>query len=214
MTKNLNQATKDQIKDLIIQTVKQEKPETAKQLIALMQERHAIPPEQTTGLIIELENEDRLHFTKKEPPTPASAKEYIFSKQAAWYWTTILLATVTTIAVFTITGNGVPLVYFRYSLGIIFILFLPGFTLVKALFPEKVPLKTSSENKDTIERVALSFAISLALVPMVGLILNYTPWGIRLTPITLSLLGLTVVFATAAILREHQTKLSPAQPKR
>lgn len=27
---------------------------------------------------------------------------------------------------------------------------------------------------------------SLALVPLIGLLLNYTPWGIRLTPITLS----------------------------
>ena len=214
MTKNLSQATKDQIKDLVIQIVNHEKPETAKQLIALMQERHSIPLEQTTNMLVELENEGRLHFTRQERSTPASVKEYIFSKQATWYWITILLAIVTTIAVFTITGNGIPLVYLRYSLGIIFVLFLPGFTLVKALFPEKVPLKTSSENMDTIERVALSFGMTLALVPMVGLILNYTSWGIRLTPITLSLLGLTVVFATAAILREHQTKLSPAQPKR
>ena len=59
---------------------------------------------------------------------------------------------------------------------------------------------------DTIERVALSLGMSLALVPIVGLILNYTPWGIRLTPITLSLLALTIVFATAAILREYQAK--------
>lgn len=61
----------------------------------------------------------------------------------------------------------------------------------------------ASENMDTIERVALSFGMSLALVPIVGLILNYTPWGIRLTPITLSLLALTVVFGPVAIFREH-----------
>ena len=59
---------------------------------------------------------------------------------------------------------------------------------------------------DTIERAALSFGMSLALVPIVGLILNYTPWGIRLTPVILSLLALTVAFATAAILREYQAK--------
>jgi hypothetical protein len=212
VSKNLSQVTKGQLKNLIIQTVKKEKPQTAKQLIALMQERHGIPPEKTTGLIIELENEDRLHFTRQEQAKPSSAREYIFSKYATWYWTTLLLATVTTIAVLTIAGNGVPLIYVRYSLGIIFTLFLPGFTFIKALFPEKVPINTSSKNMDTIERVALSFGMSLVLVPMVGLILNYTPWGIRLTPITLSLLGLTVVFATAAILREYQTKLSFVQP--
>jgi uncharacterized membrane protein len=53
--------------------------------------------------------------------------------------------------------------------------------------------------------------MSLALTPIVGLILNYTPWGIRLTQITLSLLALTVVFATAAVLREHQAKTAIAK---
>ena len=91
---------------------------------------------------------------------------------------------------------------------------MPGFAFIKALFPAKVPIKTSSENMDTIERVALGIGMSLALVPIVGLILNYTPWGIRSTPITLSLLALTVVFATTGIFREYQTKLDPAQAKR
>ena len=206
MTKNLNQATKDQIKDLIIQTVKKEKPETAKQLITLMQERHSIPPQQTTSLIIELENEDRLHFTKQEPPTPASVKEYLFSTKAIWYWTTIALAVATAIAVFTIPDTAYPIVYLRSALGIIFVLFLPGFTFIRVLFPAKVPVKTSSENMDTIERIALSFGMSLVLAAITGLILNYTPWGIRLTPITLSLLALTIVFATAAVLREYHAK--------
>jgi uncharacterized membrane protein len=61
---------------------------------------------------------------------------------------------------------------------------------------------------DTIERAALSIGLSLAIVPIVGLFLNYTSWGIRLTPITLSLLALTITFATAALIREHQAKIS------
>ena len=69
-----------------------------------------------------------------------------------------------------------------------------------------MPTKTSTENLDTIERIALSLGMSIALVPIIGLLLNYTPWGIRLTPIVLSLLALTLVFATTAIIREHQSK--------
>jgi uncharacterized membrane protein len=72
--------------------------------------------------------------------------------------------------------------------------------------PTLVHIATNSENIDTIERLALSFGMSLALAPITGLILNYTPWGIRLTPVTLSLLALTVVFATAAVIREYTTK--------
>lgn len=202
MTKNLNQITKDQIKDLIIQVVKKEKPETAKQLISLIQQTQGLPEKEITKLLIELENENKVHFTKKEPPTYATIKEYLFSSKAVWYWTTIVLAAATTVTVFTIPENAVPLVYLRSALGIIFLLFLPGFSFIKALYPSEVPIKTSSENMDTIERVVLSFGMSLTLVPIVSLILNYTPWGIRLTPITLSLLALTVVFATAARARE------------
>jgi uncharacterized membrane protein len=40
--------------------------------------------------------------------------------------------------------------------------------------------------------------------------LNYTPWGIRLTPIVLSLVALTAIFATAAVIREHQTRTQKA----
>jgi cation transport ATPase len=194
--------------------VKKQKPETAKQLISLIQQTQGLPEKEITKLLIELENEDKIHFTKKEPPTPATVNESVFSSKAAWYWTTIALAAVTTAAVFIIPENAVPLVYLRSALGIIFVLFLPGFAFIRALFPAKVPVKTSSENMDTIERVALSFGMSLALTTIVGLILNYTPWGIRLTPITLSLLALTIVFATTAVLRENQTKSSSSQNQR
>ena len=100
--------------------------------------------------------------------------------------------------VFTIPENAFPLVYARYILGSIFVLWLPGYALIKALFPEK--------ELENIERIALSIGMSIALVPIIGLLLNYTPWGIRLTPITISLLALTLTFATAAIIREHKTK--------
>jgi len=140
--------------------------------------------------------------TKKGVHSMSFAK-HVFSEKAVWYWTTIAVAVATVIAVFTIPENAYPIVYIRYLLGSIFILWLPGYTFIKALFPTHVPIKTSSESLDTIERVALSIGMSLALVPIVGLLLNYTPWGIRLAPVTLSLLGLSVTFATVAMIREQ-----------
>jgi len=35
----------------------------------------------------------------------------------------------------------------------------------------------SREGIDGIERVALSFGLSIAIVPLIGLVLNFTPWG-------------------------------------
>lgn len=202
--------TKGENKELILSTVKKEKPETTQQLISLIHERTPLHYDEITSLLIELETEDRLHFTRKELPPSPTLKSYILSRQAPWFWATITLAIATTLTIFTIPENAYPTIYLRPVLGTIFILFLPGYTFIKALFPAKVPIQTGSENLDTIERLALSLGMSLALVPSTGLILNYTPWGITLTPVTLSLLALTIVFATTAVIREYWAKTNTA----
>ena len=79
----------------------------------------------------------------------------------------------------------------RIILGIPFGLFFPGYALVAALFPGK-------ERMDGIERVAYSFGLSLAVVPLIALIFNYTPWGIRLEPILYSVASITFVTSLIA----------------
>jgi hypothetical protein len=61
--------------------------------------------------------------------------------------------------------------------------------------------------------IFLGSGMSLTLVPIVGLLLNYTPLGIRLTPIVLSLLTLTTIFATVAVIREHETAIPESRNK-
>jgi len=188
----------NEIDQHIIQIVKEKKPENVKQLIRLVKEKFPLPEQQILNRILDLQEKERIHLKPHQTLTPQILTTYLRSSQAYWYWTTIILASTTTLLVFIIPENAFPLVYARHILGSIFVLWLPGYTFIKALFPEK--------ELDNIERVALSIGMSLALVPLTGLLLNYTPWGIRLTPITISLLILTLTFATAAIIREHQTK--------
>jgi uncharacterized membrane protein len=85
----------------------------------------------------------------------------------------------------------------RIVLGLPFILFFPGYTLVAALFPRKVDLAG-------LERIALSFGLSIAVVPLVGLILNYTPWGIELYPILVSITIVILVTSGVAWYRRHR----------
>lgn len=83
---------------------------------------------------------------------------------------------------------------FRIILGMIMVLFFPGYALIAALFPGKKDL-------DEIERLALSFGLSIAVVPLIGLVLNYTPFGIRLVPLLISISFFTLVLLLLAYQR-------------
>ncbi len=120
-------------------------------------------------------------------------KDYIFGIEGLWYW--IILSLI--IGTFILVLQTPPqLIALRYVLGSIYVLYLPGYTLIEALYPRP-------EELEPLERLALSIGLSLALVPLVGLILNYTPWGIRLEPITISLAILTLILSTIAIYRKY-----------
>lgn len=78
-----------------------------------------------------------------------------------------------------------PSLPLRMAIGLPFVLFFPGYTLICVLFPRKMDL-------DGIERMVLSIGLSLAIVPLMGLALNYTPFGIRLYPTVVSLFLFTL----------------------
>jgi len=89
-------------------------------------------------------------------------------------------------------GSPVSLV-----LGLIFALFSPGYTLVAAVFPKRHDL-------DIIRRLALSFGLSIVVVPLAGFFLNYTRWGIGLYSVLFSLLAFIIVAAAVAWYRRRR----------
>ncbi len=86
----------------------------------------------------------------------------------------------------------------RSALGIPVVLFYPGYALIAALFPKKGDL-------DGIERLALSFGLSIAVVPLLGLALNFTPWGI-IKPILPVINIFTVAMLVIAFRRRSKLK--------
>ena len=68
----------------------------------------------------------------------------------------------------------------RIILGLPFILFFPGYTLICALFPGK-------EDLDIVGRLALCIGLSIAVTSLMGLALNYTAFGITLYSVAVSL---------------------------
>ncbi|WP_277542870.1 DUF1616 domain-containing protein [Haloarcula laminariae] len=95
----------------------------------------------------------------------------------------------------------------RVAVAVPFALFVPGYALIAALFPERSgsaagrPDEDESQGIDTLERAVLSFGASIALVPLSGLVLNFTPWGIRLVSILVALTALTLSLTGVAARR-------------
>jgi uncharacterized membrane protein len=71
------------------------------------------------------------------------------------------------------------------------LLFIPGYCLIAALFPKNDDIGLS-------ERFALSIGISIAVVLLIGLLLKFTPKGIRLDSVVIVITGLSCVLAFVA----------------
>lgn len=196
------------IERYILSIIGKERPETVEKLTQKVQKEFGISRDEAFRRILSLEGRGLIKLKEKPVRTPQTLTGYLSSARSLWYWVTLSLAIATLIAVFIIPEGVYPYVYLRYILGLIFVLWLPGYSFIKALFPAKPPVKTGKKELDTIERVALSIGMSLALVPLTGLLLNYTPWGITLTPVTLALTVLTIIFSTIAIVREAKSENS------
>jgi hypothetical protein len=203
--------TNNSTKDFIIRIIKEQKPETTQQLIGFLQKNTSLTENEILELLNQLVEEEKIHFISKQDQVSSSNVSSLSSFGSAWYGVVIAISIVTTLIVFIIPANWYPFSLVRNILGLIFVLFLPGYAFTKVFFPTNLPIQASSRALDNIERIALSIAMSLALTPIVGLILYYTPLGTGLMPITLSLLSLTMVLATAAITREYQAKTVSVQ---
>ena len=134
----------------------------------------------------------------KDPNPPKHLIEYLARPEySAWLWTTLSISVVT-IALTAISSHLEILTYLRYLLGSVFTLFIPGYATVEALYPKERELSQ-------LERLALSIGLSIAIVPLLALILNYTPWGIRQKSVAALLtLYISIIGLTAAWRKAHQ----------
>ncbi len=98
---------------------------------------------------------------------------------------------------------------FRIFFGSIYVLFLPGFILSYAFFPKTEPLESKEANKESIdllERIALSFALSIAIVPLAVFYLNLAGVKINILNSSLTILGIILVSLTIIYFRNKHKK--------
>lgn len=109
------------------------------------------------------------------------------------------------IAIFAKTPflNSLRIVY-----GSIYVLFLPGFIISYIFFPKSKPFEDNEKNEevhpetkgaiDSLERIALSFALSIAIVPLVVFYLNLI--GLKINTLNTFLTILAIILVSSGIL--------------
>lgn len=89
-----------------------------------------------------------------------------------------------------------PLPWLRIPVGLFAVLIAPGYSLTAALFAQRGVL-------DGVARAALSIGLSIALIPLLALLLDRLPWGLRPMPMAVSLCLLACTCCLVAGVRRH-----------
>ena len=138
-------------------------------------------------------------LTPEQPDLPESIKP----EGSHWYWIIMALTLVSAIAVLVISEVG-TLAYIRYVSASLLVLFLPGYALLRAISPSNDQTLGQPNNMYSILRLSLSIVLSIVIVSLLGLILDFSPLGVTLDSLVLSLSLFTVLFSTIALFRERR----------
>jgi hypothetical protein len=186
-----------EISNIILDEIKKTSPNDLDELVKEIQIKYGIPKKQIidvlTSLIESKEIDLQFPIIKYE-----KFSQFVLSIDATWFWLEVLLSLVSVVSIFILNDNTSPLIYLRNIMGFIFSLFLPGYGFIKAVLPYR--------EFSQLERILLSIGSSIALVPFVGLFLNFLN-NLTVTPILLSILILSVIFSIIGIWREYKQKI-------
>jgi uncharacterized membrane protein len=96
--------------------------------------------------------------------------------------------------------SSIDSVRLKVILGLPLIFVLPGYLMMVALYPKRHTITIP-------ERIALIFGLSVVLLPGIGLLLNFTPFGIRIEPILAGTVLVSALFCALTVYQRSQLEL-------
>ena len=182
-------------KELVENAFKMKHPATVQELAQILVAGDILSEEDFVKVVKEMAADGSLILQEPVHEIESPWDYLLTPSLSVWLWVTLGI-TILAVTAVLLTPDIFPVVVIRWLLGSILVLFLPGYALLQLLFPKPSEM-------DSLERFALEIGLSLALVPLIGLVLNYTPWGIRFIPTTMSLSAFTIIFLLAAATRKY-----------
>lgn len=128
--------------------------------------------------------------TKKVTQVKISTQKFVSKDLLIIFLTTL-------IAIIFILTPKLGDTFIKTILELFLILFIPGYSLIGVFYPKK-------DDLNSIERVALSFGLSISITPLIGFVLKYSKWGSNTTSIFMLLSAFTIIMAFIAYLRRKR----------
>ncbi|MCK5141313.1 MAG: DUF1616 domain-containing protein [Candidatus Heimdallarchaeota archaeon] len=165
----MNSVDISEIKKVIQKIMNEDKPKTVKQL---MTRTIAVTGKEERVIYSAIQELEKNNIIKLGSPKiirelPKSVHEYLFRNKyfAVEFWTLLIL-----ICMFVPVGLFIPadsfFSFLRIIIGVLFGLFIPGWTITNLIFPRLY------ENIDQLERVLLAVGMNIGIIIFSGLILN------------------------------------------
>mgnify|MGYP005831098547 CR=1 FL=1 len=191
----------EEIQSFIAQLLKRRGGLKVRDILEAASEKYSLDEEQLLGVIKDMAGRGEInlyssevHGAKTDPAEGEGKNVYRYlAAEGKVNFTVVILAAASVLAVLAIPEAYPALAVLRWILGGIFLLFLPGYSLLRALYPER--------EFDVLERIALSVFLSVALTSILGLILNFTPAGVSLLPVLVAVAAFTVICSLIDFLR-------------
>ena len=179
----------------ILDLLETKQPSNVKELVSLVQKQVDVTPKVIEQTIKSLHKKGLVSL--EEPTIHKFFITFLSQKASFWFWIVVVTSVLSFTSILFFPETGTPLSYIRYIFAFILIALLPGYCLTETLFPEKSAL-------DLIERVTFSIGLSFAITALTGLILSFTPFGLRLATILPSLGSLVIALAIVALIRKYK----------
>jgi hypothetical protein len=181
-----------------------DKPQTIQELLDILTRKVPLSRETILDAVSKLQKQGKISF-KEQPSEKISSNLglYLTTKDAFWYWTTVALTLLCSVAVIGFEAIGLQGLI-RFVPGALLVLGLPGYSLTRIMFTNKFAKSGKTQNFDSLMLFAFSIVLSIVSTSIVGLLLNYTEWGVQLSSLVLSLSFLTLFFASVALYQENR----------
>jgi hypothetical protein len=181
--------------------IRENHPSTVGQLAHAIKAARIVDDDELVSVIREMVHEGSLKLAKPDYSHETLIDYFLTPTLSTWFWVTCLVTGVT-ILVLRVAPNLPALEILRWTLGSVFVLYAPGYALIRFLLP-------NISEMDSVEKYTLNVVASLTVTALVGVLLEYTQIGINLPSVTSSIAIFVLFFITAAAIRDHQRIRTP-----